>query len=303
MSDKRILIIGSVAIDSIETPFGKRNSILGGSATYSSISASFFNKDVNIVAVVGRDFPKAHTSLLARRGIGLDGLEVADGKTFRWKGNYRYDLNSPRTIYTHLNVFKDFKPFVPAGLRNCPYVFLANIDPDLQDEVLSQVKGPKLVLCDTMNFWIQSKRKSLLKLMKKVDMFLMNEGEARLLSGETNLIKCAKFAMSKGARSVIIKKGEHGVLFFSKRFNCAVPAYLLETIRDPTGAGDSFAGGMMGYLSYKRKASERNLRKSLVYGSIMASFAVEDFSVRRLLGLKRRDVERRYNRFLDTTRF
>ncbi len=298
-----ILIIGSVAIDSIETPFGKRESILGGSATYSSLSASFFNKNISIISVVGKNFPKRYTSLFKVRGINLDGLKIIQGRTFRWKGNYNYDLNSARTVYTHLNVFADFDPEIPTYCRASKFVFLANIDPDLQRRVLSQIKRPHLILCDTMNYWIDRKRKSLLKLLKNIDMFLLNESEARLLSGETNPKEAARFIMSCGTPSVIIKKGEHGVLFFSKRFCFSAPAYLLETIRDPTGAGDTFAGGMLGYLSCVRKINSQNIRKSLVYGSIMASFVVEDFSVNRLLKLTKNNINRRYREFKRITSF
>ncbi len=292
-----ILIIGSVAVDSIETPFGKRESVLGGSATYSSLSASFFNENISIISVVGKNFPKRYMSLYKARGINLDGLKIAEGRTFRWKGNYNYDLNSPRTVYTHLNVFANFDPEIPRHSETSKFVFLANIDPDLQRRVLSQIKQPQLILCDTMNYWIDRKRKSLLKLLKNIDMFLLNESEARLLSGETNLKKAAKFIMSYGTPSVIIKKGVHGVLFFSKHFSFSAPAYILETIRDPTGAGDTFAGGMLGYLSHVRKINSPNIRKGLVYGSIMASFVVEDFSINRILKLSKSDINKRYREF------
>lgn len=303
MKRNKVLIIGSVAIDSVITPFGRRESVLGGSATYSSISASFFNRNIGIVSVVGKDFPGKYLSLLRSKGVNLKGLEISGGKTFRWKGDYNYDLSSPATIYTHLNAFADFKPRVPGDMRDSEFLFLANIDPDLQGDVLSQVKGPRLVLCDTMNFWIERKRKSLLKLLKKVDMFLLNEGEARQLSGETNIKKAALFIMSRGTPAVIIKKGEHGVLLFSRNFCFAAPAYLLETIYDPTGAGDTFAGGMLGYLSRCGKINAASIKKSLVYGSIMASFAVEDFSVDRLNRLTKRDITRRYNEFKRITVF
>jgi len=301
--DNRILIIGSVAIDSIETPFGKRDAILGGSATYSSVSASYFNKNTGIVAVVGKDFPTKYYNVLKRKGINLEGLERVRGKTFMWKGNYLKDIHSPETVYTHLNVFRDFKPRIPAAQRTSPYVFLANIDPDLQGTVLSQVKNPKLILCDTMNFWITSKPRALRRLLKKVDIFLLNEGEARQLSGEENLHKAAKYIMSCGSGSVIIKKGEHGVLFFSNRFRLSHPAYLLETMRDPTGAGDTFAGGMLGYLSCQSRINEQSIRRALVYGSIMASFVVEGFSVNRILKLNRAQVEGRYRKFVNLTKF
>jgi len=302
--NNKILIIGSVAIDSIQTPCGKRDSILGGSATFSSMSASFFNKRTGIVAVIGDDFPAKYRSVLRARGVNLDGLEtVPGGKTFRWSGNYVDDLSSPVTRYTHLNVFKDFSPVIPEHQKDSPFVFLANIDPDLQETVLKQVRKPSLVLCDTMNFWIAQKSKSIKRLLKHVDMFLLNEGEARQLSGETNLLKAGRAIMSYGARSVIIKKGEHGVLFFSKQFVFQSPAYILETICDPTGAGDTFAGGMLGYLSTAGRINETNIRKSLIYGTIMASFAVEDFSINRLAKLTKTDINTRMRDFVRMTRF
>lgn len=301
--DNRILIIGSVAIDSIETPLGKREGILGGSATYSAISASFFNRRTAIVAVIGEDFPIPYYNLIRNCRINLEGLRTVSGKTFRWKGNYTCDLNAPETIYTHLNVFRDFRPVVPKSQKASEFLFLANIDPDLQETVLRQVRRPQLILCDTMNYWIGCKLKSLKRLLKKVDMFLVNESEARQFSGEINLQKAAKHIMSCGVKYVIIKKGEHGVLFFSKKFNFSAPAYLLKKICDPTGAGDAFAGGMLGYLSSKRKINEKNIRRALVYGNIMASFVVEDFSVNRLLKLNKAQIEGRHKEFVELTRF
>jgi len=303
MRSRGILIIGSVAFDSIHTPFGKRDAVLGGSATFSSIAASFFNKDIGIVSVVGKDFPKKYISVFKKRKIDIAGMEIADGKTFKWKGDYNYDLSSPKTIYTHLNVFASFNPVVPKSNRNPKYVFLANIDPDLQEKVLSQVKGPDLVLCDTMNFWIERKRRSLIKLIKKVDIFLLNEGEARQLAGETNLMKAARFIISCGTPAVIIKKGEHGVLYFSKHFSFTVPAYPIDEIIDPTGAGDTFAGGMLGYLSSAPRLNSAAIKKSLIHGTIMASFAVGDFSVNGLLKVSGRDVKKRYRHLKDITSF
>ncbi len=304
MSGRNIItIIGSVAQDSVSTPFGKRDNVLGGSATFSSISASHFQKHVGIVSVVGQDFPKKYLNLLEKHNVDLSGLKIEKGKTFKWKGDYNFDLNSPKTVYTHLNVFSDFKPEIPDSYKNAKYLFLANIDPDLQHDVLSQVNNPDLVLCDTMNFWIEKKRKSLIKLLKKVDIFLLNEWEARQLSGETNLIKAANFIVSKGAKSCIIKKGEHGVIFFSKNSRFTAPAYLLETIIDPTGAGDTFAGGLIGYLSSVPRINAASLRKSLIYGSIMATFAVEDFSVNRLAKVSGADIKKRYKEFCNTTKF
>ena len=297
-----ILVVGSVALDSLKTPFGKRDSILGGSATYFSLSASFFDK-VNVVAVVGRDFPKKYISLLHARNIGTDGLLVASGKTFRWKGWYDYDLNTAHTIYTHLNVFKNFNPSVPKPLRKSPYVFLANIDPELQNKVLTQIASPKFVACDSMNFWIEHKKTELKKLLKKVDMILLNDSEARQFSGEFNLIKAARAIISYGPKAVIIKRGENGVIFFSRRNHFIAPAYLLDSIFDPTGAGDSFAGAVMGYLSRVKKTDDMAIRKAIIYGSITASFAVEGFGVDRLLEISMRDIEKRFRHFMAVTKF
>jgi len=298
-----ILVVGSVALDSVETPFGKRKDVLGGSATFFSISASFFNK-VDIVAVVGEDFPKSFLNLLKKRGIGTDGIEIKPGgKTFRWEGRYEYDLNSADTIATHLNVFKDFQPKVPAEL-NCPDVlFLANIDPELQYKVLAQTKRPRIVACDSMNYWIENKRRALQKLIPKIDILLLNDSEARQFSGTSNLIKAARHIVSLGPKSVVIKKGEHGVIYFSKNSHFIAPAYLLEKVYDPTGAGDTFAGGMMGFLSKAGTLNDSNMRKAIIHGQVLASFAVEDFSVNRLLSISVSDIKKRYEHYTKITRF
>jgi len=297
-----ILVVGSVALDSVETPFGNRKEILGGSATFFSLAASFFSK-VDIVAVVGEDFPRRYVKLLKDNGVGTLGLSVNKGKTFRWKGRYDYDLNTAHTISTHLNVFKDFDPRVPKDLSRPEFLFLANIDPDLQYKVLSQVKRPKLVACDSMNYWINTKRRSLEKLLGGIDILLLNDAEARQLSGESNLIKAASSVISFGPKAVVIKRGEHGVLYFSSKAHFVAPAYLLETIYDPTGAGDTFAGGMVGYLSRVGSINEAAIRKSIIYGSIMASFTVEDFSVNRLLKISRKDIKDRFDHYRKITSF
>ena len=297
-----ILVVGSVALDSIETPFGKKEEILGGSATFFSISASFFDK-VNIIATVGEDFPKKYLQLLRNRGIGTGGIAVNKGKTFRWEGRYEYDMNVAHTLATHLNVFQNFAPEIPHSLKNSNVLFLANIDPDLQDSVLRQVNRPKLIACDSMNHWITSKKRSLEKFLHKVDIFLLNDAEARQFSQEANLMKAAKAIVSKGPRSVVIKKGEHGVIYYSRNDHFVAPAYPLENVYDPTGAGDTFAGGVIGYLSRCGRINDAIIRRSMVYGSIMASFAVEDFSVNRLLGIKMPDINKRYSDFKKLTRF
>lgn len=298
-----ILVIGSVAIDSIKTPFGERDEALGGSATYFSMAASFFNK-VEIIATVGEDFPVKYINLFKNRGIGIEGLHaVKGGKTFRWKGEYRQDLNTAHTIYTHLNVFQDFKPEIPKDLKETEYVFLANIDPVLQLSVLKQMKKPKLVACDSMNYWIENKKADFMKLMDKIDILLLNEGEAKMFTGESNLMKAARLIVAMGPKAVVIKKGEHGVIYFSHDSYFVTPAYLLETLYDPTGAGDTFAGGMMGYLSKSGKITDGAIRNSIVYGSMLASFAVEDFSVNRLLEISMDDIKARFEHFKAITRF
>jgi len=297
-----ILVVGSVAIDSVKTPFGKREEALGGSATYFSVAASFFNK-VNIVATVGEDFPKKYINLFKNKGIGTKGLHVAKGKTFRWEGRYDYDLNTAHTIATHLNVFQNFRPEVPKDLKNSKFVFLANIDPELQYNVLKQVTRPKLVACDSMNYWLEHKKGQFERLLDKVDMLLLNDSEARQFTGEPNLMRAARIIVDFGPKAVIIKKGEHGVIYFSKDSHFIAPAYLLETVYDPTGAGDTFAGGMIGYLSKAGKVDEANIRKSIIYGSILASFAVEDFSVDRMLEISMDDINARYDHFKKITRF
>jgi sugar/nucleoside kinase (ribokinase family) len=294
--------VGSVAIDSVKTPFGGEDEALGGSATYFSMAASFFNK-VNVVATVGEDFPKKYITLFKKKNIGTEGLQVARGKTFRWKGYYDYDLNTAHTVYTHLNVFKDFAPEVPPSLRGSKHVFLANIDPELQYNVLKQVSRPSLVACDSMNYWLEHKKREFEKLLDKVDILLLNDAEARQFSGESNLVDAAKFIISVGPKAVIIKKGEHGVIYFSKNSHFIAPAYLLESIYDPTGAGDTFAGGLVGYLSKAKRINEASIRKGIIYGSILASFAVEDFSVNKLLEISLKDINARYRHFKTITKF
>ncbi|MBI4432618.1 MAG: sugar kinase [Candidatus Omnitrophica bacterium] len=302
MNSKNILVVGSVALDTVKTPFGKVKEALGGSASFFSASARFF-APVAMVAVVGKDFPEKHLRLLRGLGIDIGGIEKAPGKTFRWTGFYDYDLNNARTLKTELNVFQDFKPKLSDFHRACRVVFLANIDPDLQSYVLGQMKNPGLVACDTMNYWIENRKKSLVHLLKKVDIFLCNDSEARELSGEFNLIKASQWILSHGPRFLVIKKGEHGVLCFSKGSVFSVPAYLLEKIFDPTGAGDSFAGGFLGYLAQAKRLDEKIVRKAIIYGSVLASYNVESFSLDRLAGLKPVEIRKRYREFEALTRF
>jgi sugar/nucleoside kinase (ribokinase family) len=297
-----ILVVGSVAFDSVETPFGRGDNVLGGSATYFSTSASFFT-DVNLVAVVGEDFPQEHVDFLTSRNIDLKGLSREAGKTFHWQGKYGYDLNEAQTLATHLNVFETFKPRIPAEYGASEYLFLANIDPELQMEVLTQVKRPRIVACDTMNFWISSKPEALKKVIEKVDIFIINEGEARQLSGEANLVKAANKLLDFGVKTLIVKRGEYGVLMFNRSSVFAAPAYPLEEVFDPTGAGDTFAGGFMGYLSNTGNLSEEGIRQAIIFGSVMASFNVEDFSLDRMKRLNYSEIEARYRSFKAMTHF
>jgi sugar/nucleoside kinase (ribokinase family) len=297
-----ILVVGSVAFDSISTPFGEAAEVLGGSACYFATSASFFT-DVDLVAVVGEDFPQRHIDFLSGRGIGLDGLQRSAGQTFRWKGRYEYDLNEAHTLDTQLNVFEQFKPVLPDSYREAEYVFLANIDPELQLEVLEQVKNPQLVACDTMNFWIAGKREALIRTLSRVDTLVINEAEVRQLAEEPNLVKAAAVVRSFGPKTLVVKRGEYGVLMFGEHSIFSAPAYPLEAVFDPTGAGDTFAGGLIGYLAATRNLDEANLRKAIVFGTVMASFTVEQFSLDRLRELDYREIEDRYRRIRLLTEF
>jgi len=297
-----ILVVGSVAFDSVRTPFGTAEEVLGGSGTYFSTSASFFT-DVNLVAVVGEDFPRAELDFLRSRSINLDGLSVSPGETFRWRGEYGYDLNEAHTLETRLNVFETFRPQLPEHYRDAEIVFLANIDPELQLEVLQQVRKPRLVACDTMNFWIAGKKQELLRTLKQVDILIINEGEVRQLADEPNLVKAARMILAEGPKTLVVKRGEYGALMFSEHSIFAAPAYPLETVFDPTGAGDTFAGGFMGYLASSGNLSEASVRRAIIFGSVMASFTVEDFSLDRLRRLEYREIEERFRRFKLLTEF
>ena len=291
-----VLVVGSVALDSVETPFGKADDVLGGSATFFSASASHFTK-VQVVGVVGSDYPVEKLEPLVKRGVDLAGLEHAEGESFRWRGRYRHDLNSAETLETRLGVFSHFRPKIPEQFRDTPFVFLGNIDPRLQIDVLRQVKSPTLVACDTMNFWIESRRPDLLELLGKVDMVLLNDGEARQLSEQANLVKAARWIRARGPRYVIIKKGEHGAFMFTEHHVFHAPAYPLEDVFDPTGAGDSFAGGFIGYLARHGDLGDASMRRAMIYGSVMGSFAVEQFSIERLLSLTPADIQERVAAF------
>jgi len=291
-----VLVVGSVALDSVETPFGKAEEALGGSGTFFSASASHFTP-VRLVGVVGDDYPIDKLKVLAERGVDLTGVEKADGESFRWRGRYRHDLNSAETLETRLGVFSHFRPKIPEQFKKTPYVFLANIDPRLQLEVLRQVEQPKLVACDTMNFWIESRRSDLMLLLPHVNILLLNDAEARQLTECANLVKAARWIMERGPGHVIIKKGEHGAFMFTRESIFFAPAYPLEDVFDPTGAGDAFAGGFMGYLAKTGKLDDAHLRRAVVYGSTMGSFAVERFSIERLLEISTRDIASRLGAF------
>jgi len=297
-----ILVVGSVAFDTVETPFGRAERVLGGSASFFAVAASFF-VPVNLVGVVGGDFGEPELRAFAGRSIDLEGLERTDGKTFHWQGKYSYDLNSRETVCTDLNVFEFFKPRIPARYRASRHVFLGNIDPVLQLDVLDQVEKPRIVSCDTMNFWISGKPAELRRTLKRVDVLLINDAEARELSGEWNVVKAARAIRALGPRTLVIKKGEHGVLMFSDEGSFAAPAYPLEAVFDPTGAGDTFAGGFLGYLAGSEHYDESALRRAVIMGSTLASFCVEAFSLDRLLTLTRPEIDERFRLFKRLTHF
>lgn len=299
-----LLVVGSVALDTVETPFGSVKEALGGSAVYISVAASYFTAPIRLVGVVGGDFPKEHMKFMESRKIDLDGLQIIEkGKTFRWGGKYHYDLNVRDTLFTELNVFKNFDPIIPAGFEVSSYVCLGNIDPVLQLQVLNQIKKPRLVVGDTMNYWIETKMKELTKTMKSMDVLIVNDSEARLLTHEPNLIKAAKKIIKMGPRIIIIKKGEHGAMLVTEETIFSAPAYPLETIFDPTGAGDSFAGGFIGWLARTDDLSTENLKRAVVYGSALASFCVEKFSVDSLRDLNSLKIRDRFHSFMDLSRF
>jgi sugar/nucleoside kinase (ribokinase family) len=299
-----LLVVGSMAFDSIRSPFGEVEKVVGGSATYFSLAASYL-APVRLVSVVGTDFPAHTVRMLSARSIDTRGLKVADGETFRWKGYYEYDLNTAHTVETKLNVFRDFAPVLPEEYRDTPYVFLGNIDPRIQMDMLSQVRNPKLVALDTMNYWIENSPGPLREAIGKADIVIFNESELREISGEYNLVKAARAVMSWGPTRVVIKRGEYGVLHLSDGTMFAAPAYPLETIFDPTGAGDSFAGGFMGYLASRNGSdpSEMDYRLATMFGSAIASFTVEAFSTERLENLSPGDIASRVDAFRALTEF
>ncbi len=298
----KLVVVGSVALDTVETPFGRAEDALGGSATYFSLASRLFSP-VGIVGVVGTDFPRSHVELLDAHRVDTRGLISAPGKTFRWIGRYDFDLNTAHTLDTQLNVFADFHPHLPESYRQADYLFLGNIAPELQLDVLNQVQRPKFIALDTMNFWISGKRESLTEVMKRVDAVLINEGEARQYANTYNLMQAARDIMSLGPKVVVIKKGEYGCVLFMKDCYFVTPAYPLETVKDPTGAGDSFAGAFMGYIARADNVSESTLRRAIVHGSVVASYTCEDFGVERLRTLDRNSITGRFGEFRRFTHF
>jgi len=299
-----LLVVGSLGLDDVTTPFHNVENALGGSATYISLAASYFSGPISLVGVVGDDFPKEYVNLLEAHNIDLEGLQIIEGgKTFRWSGKYHYDLNARDTLLTELNVFEKFDPIIPPTYTKSKFVCLGNIDPTLQNKVLDQLDNPHFVVCDTMNYWIEGKPKELHKVLKRANVLIINDSEARLLAKEPNLIKSAKAIREMGPEVLIIKKGEHGALLFAEDVIFSAPAYPLEVINDPTGAGDTFAGGFIGYLLKTEDISSKNLKHAVVYGSAMASFCVERFSTKGLENLDYLMIQDRFREFRDLSRF
>lgn len=297
-----LLVVGSVALDSVETPFGRVDDALGGSATFFAAAASLF-APVQLVGVVGDDYPTDSLAFLADREVDLSGLEHAPGDSFRWSGVYSHDLSSRETLETRLGVFAEFRPRIPENFRNARLVFLGNIDPALQLEVLDQADKAEFVACDTMNFWIEGQREALLELLSRVDLLLVNDAEARQLSGESNLVRAARWIQERGPRFLIIKKGEHGAILFTPQSVFFAPGYPLEEVFDPTGAGDAFAGGLMGHLAQCGHIDDTELRRAVIYGSVLGSLAVERFSVDRLRTCTTDEIEERARHFREMTAF
>jgi sugar/nucleoside kinase (ribokinase family) len=300
-----LLVIGTVAFDAIETPFGKTDKIIGGAATYIGLSASYFTKNINLVSVVGADFPLSAIEMMNKKGINTEGLEIKpDGKTFFWSGKYHIDMNTRDTLDTQLNVLMDFDPVVPESQKNCEFLMLGNLMPTIQRKVIEQIPvRPKLIVMDTMNFWMESMMDELLKTIAMVDVLTINDEEARLLTNEYSLVKAAQKILTMGPKYLIIKKGEHGALLFNNKQVFFAPALPLEDVFDPTGAGDTFAGGFIGYIVKSRDVSFDNMKRAIIYGSAMASFCVEKFGIENLLDLSDEQVENRVQDCIDLVQF
>ena len=299
-----VLVFGTVTLDTVETPSRRVEDVLGGSGVYAAIAASFFGNTVRLVGVVGADFPQTYTDILETHGIDLQGLaRVEDGKSFRWGGRYTEDFNVRDTLFTELNVIEGFQPVLPETYKETPYLFLANNSPASQLSIIEQATNPKLVVCDTMDFWINEERKALEALLARVDVLILNDSEARLLTGDANLVRAAETILRYGPERVIIKKGEHGAISITESSYFNAPAYPIRQVADPTGAGDSFAGGMMGYLASVEDTSEEAIRNAMVYGAVVASFNIEDFSINRQKGVQFSEISSRYRELQDAVRF
>ncbi len=299
-----ILIVGTITLDTVQTPTEKVEDVLGGSGTYAAVAASFFGNPVRLIGVVGADFPSTYTDFLQTRGIDLEGVtRVQDGKSFRWGGKYTDDLNVRDTLFTELNIVADFNPVLPDTYKDTSYLFLANDPPQLQLSIIEQVSNPKLVVSDTMDFWINEQREALEKTIERVDILILNDSEAKLLTGESNLLHAARAILRYGPKRVIIKKGEHGAISITETSFFSAPAYPLTEVTDPTGAGDSFAGGFMGYLASVDDISEGSIRKAMMYGTVVASFNIEDFSINRQKSVQFSEIEARYQKLQDAVQF
>lgn len=299
-----LLVVGSLGLDTVETPLGKIEDALGGSATFISIASSYFTSPVNLVGVVGEDFGEDNLNLFKSHNINLEGLQIKKGeKTFRWGGRYHQDMNYRDTLFTELNAFENFNPIIPEAMRSNQFVLLGNIQPSLQLSVLEQINSPKFIVCDTMNLWINIALDDLLKVIQRVDVLIINDSEAKMLAKESNLIKAAKIIRKMGTKYLVIKKGEHGALLFGEDFVFSAPAFPMETIYDPTGAGDTFAGGFTAFMQKSGKIDKNNLRKAVIYGSVMASFCVEQFSTKGIENLTEEKIQKRYSEFVELSRF
>jgi len=297
-----LLVVGSIALDTVETPFGRVDDAVGGTAVYCGVGASYFTS-VRLVGVAGQDFPETELDVLRQRGIDLKGVEIKSGESFRWGGKYGLDLNTRETLFTHLNVFEAFKPSLPDRYRDTPYVFLGNIGPDLQLEVLDQMKQPRFVAMDTMNYWIERTPEDLARVLERVDALLVNDSEARQLAREPNLVKAARRINKMGPKIIVIKKGEHGAMMITSEKFFWAPAYPLENVFDPTGAGDTFAGGFMGYIARTENVDDRVLRQAVIYGSTFASFVVENFSLERIRDISKDEIHQRIAEIHSMTSF
>ncbi len=299
-----VLVVGTVTLDTVETPSTRVEDVLGGSGVYAAVAANFFKNAVQLVGVVGADFPKAYTDFLETQGIDLQGLKrINDGKSFRWGGRYAKDFNVRDTLFTELNVVADFRPVLPEIYRHTPYLFLANNPPALQLSIIEQAVDPKLVVCDTMDFWINEEREALEVLLARVDILVLNDSEALLFTGDSNLMRAARSILRYGPKRVIIKKGEHGAISVTESSFFSAPAYPLTQVTDPTGAGDSFAGGMLGYIASVKDTSEETIRSAMIYGTVVASFNIEDFSVNRQKRVKFSEISSRYGELQEAVRF